>query len=301
MTVIAETPLIEAATTTGLLWLDLTRKCQLACKHCHNGSGPDGTHGSMTAEDWTRVLDEAAAVGVPRVQFTGGEVTMHPDAPTLIDHALKLGLAVEIYSNLVHVNEGWWKLLRYKGVSLATSYYGLEDAHNAVTRRNSHARTRANIVKAVTDEIPIRVSVIVSDPSDTGNETKRELQAIGVRNVRVDHVRPFGRAANGQEPSANGLCGRCGDGRASIGPNGSVSPCVFSTWLSVGNVHDAPLGTILSGPEIAQANAGIRAGRNRGCGPDSPCGPDSDARTCSPDTDDECSPGTPGSDCTPRN
>lgn len=301
MTVIAEAPLAEAATTTGLLWLDLTRKCQLACGHCHNGSGPDGTHGSMTTGDWARVLVEAASAGVPRVQFTGGEVTMHPDAPTLIDHALKLGLAVEVYSNMVHLNEDWWKLLRREGISLATSYYGVEDAHNAVTKRNSHARTRANIVKAVAANIPIRVSVIVSDPSDTGAETRRELQALGVRNVRVDHVRPFGRAANDKEPCTDGLCGRCGDGRASIGPNGSVSPCVFSTWMNVGNVQDAPLGAILSGPEITQANATIRAGRNRSCGPNSPCGPDNDAQSCTPDTDDECSPGTPGSECTPRN
>lgn len=175
-----------------------------------------------------------------------------------------------------------------------------KDAHNAVTGRRSHARTRANIVKAATENIPLRASVIVSDPSDTGEETKRELASLGVRHVRVDHVRPFGRGANGQDPCTDGLCGRCGDGRASIGPNGSVSPCVFSTWLSVGNVHDAPLGAILGGPEIAQANATIRAGRN--VGGSHSCSPDNDdARACTPDTDDECSPGTPGSECTPRN
>ncbi|MFG3023066.1 SPASM domain-containing protein [Streptomyces sp. NPDC048254] len=122
-------------------------------------------------------------------------------------------------------------------------------------------------MKAVTENIPIRVSVIVPDPSDTGEETKRELAALGVRNVRVDHIRPFGRGANGQEPCTDGLCGRCGDGRASISPSGSVSPCVFSTWLSVGNVQDAPLGAILGGPEIAQANATVRAGRNIGGSP----------------------------------
>lgn len=303
MTVIAETPVIGAAATAGLLWLDLTRKCQLACGHCHNGSGPDGTHGSMSAEDWRRVLDEAASAGVPRVQFTGGEVTMHPDAPTLIEYALKLGLAVEVYSNMVHLNEDWWNLLRRKGVSLATSYYGPEDAHNGVTGRNSHARTRANIVRAVKANIPIRVSVIVSDPSDTGDGTKQELQALGVRDVRVDHVRPFGRAADGQEPCTDGLCGRCGEGRASIGPDGRVSPCVFSTWMGVGNVQDAPLAAILGGPEMAQANAIIRQGRGPGvsysCGPDSPCGPDNDSGGGG--DENECSPGFPGSSCSPRN
>lgn len=127
--------------TTGFVWLDLTRKCQLACRHCHNRSGPEGTHGTMATEDWTRVLGEIAAAGIPRVQFTGGEVTMHPDAPALVEHALALGLKAEVYSNLVHVTEDWWKLLRRESVSLATSYYGSSKRHNAVTRRSSHVRT----------------------------------------------------------------------------------------------------------------------------------------------------------------
>ncbi|WP_381563602.1 radical SAM protein [Streptomyces eurythermus] len=304
MTAIAEKPLIKATTTTGFVWLDLTRKCQLDCGHCHNGSGPTGTHGTMTAEDWRRVLDETAAAGIPRVQFTGGEVTLHPDAPALVDHALTLGLAVEVYSNMVHLNADWWMLLQRDGVSLATSYYGSEVAHNTVTRRNSHARTRANIARAVREGIPIRVSVIVSDPADTGDGVRQELTGLGVKNVRVDHVRPFGRAANGQQPCADGLCGRCGDGRASVGPDGKVSPCVFSTWMGVGNVHDAPFDAILGGPAMTQANAVIRQATrrvspSRGCGPNSPCGPDNESDE-GPDNG-ECTPGYPGSSCSPRN
>ncbi|MEU8695618.1 radical SAM/SPASM domain-containing protein [Streptomyces sp. NPDC048665] len=305
MTVTAEAPVIKAARQTGFVWLDLTRKCQLQCHHCHNHSGPGGTHGTMTTDDWTRVLDECAAAGIPHVQFTGGEVTMHPDAPALIEHALTLGLKAEVYSNMVRLDTDWWTLLRRQGVSLATSYYGGEGRHNAVTGRPSHARTRANIVRAVEYGIPLRVSVIVADPSDTGDPVKRDLQALGVRDVRVDHVRPFGRAADSAKPCTDGLCGRCGDGRASISPYGQVSPCVFSTWMGVGNVQDTPLTAILGGPEMAEANATIRQGRSLGvsssCGPNSPCGPDNQDKPCSPDTDDECSPGTPRSECTPRN
>lgn len=109
-------------TATRFLWLDLTRKCQLACTHCLNGSGPDGSHGTMTREDWTRVLDQAAASGVRGVQFFGGEPTMHQHAVELVDHALTLDLQVEVFSNLVHITPDWWALLRREGVSLATSY-----------------------------------------------------------------------------------------------------------------------------------------------------------------------------------
>lgn len=294
MTTIMEVSPAEQ-TTPQFLWLDLTRKCQLNCVHCYNASGPDGTHGTMTRENWIDVLDQAVSCGVRGIQLTGGEVTMHPDAPDLIDHALTIGLKVEIFSNLVHVTAEWWDLLQRDGVTLATSYYSDQDAeHNAMTGRRSHGRTRANIEKAVQFGIPLRVGLIVGSEAQRADEARRELEALGVSHVRVDHVRPFGRGAQDQAPNVDNLCGRCGSGRAAIGPNGEVSPCVFSGWLSAGSVKDAPLATILSSPAMALANSSIR--RRRGPGSldaGDPCGPD--------DTDDECSPGTPGSECTPRN
>jgi MoaA/NifB/PqqE/SkfB family radical SAM enzyme len=292
VTTIAEAPTTAPTTTTPrFLWLDLTRKCQLECVQCHNDSGPDGTHGTMTREDWVSVLDQAANAGVPGVQFTGGEVTMHPDARGLVDHALNLGLKVEVYSNLVHVTAEWWDLLQRDGVTLATSYYSDRAAeHNAITGRPSHGRTRANIVKAVQLGIPLRAGIIVGEETQRADEARQELQGLGVTDIRVDHVRPFGRGAEGQAPDVGGLCGRCGTDRAAIGPNGDVSPCVFSRWLNVGNVHDTPLAVILGSPAMASANASIL---DRWV----PGGFDA----CAPDTDDECSPGTPGSECTPKN
>ena len=74
------------------VWLEITGSCQLACVHCYAESGPTGTHGTMTGGDWRRVIDQAAALGVRLVQFIGGEPTMHPELPRLVDHALrKLG------------------------------------------------------------------------------------------------------------------------------------------------------------------------------------------------------------------
>lgn len=109
-------------TAARFLWLDLTRKCQLSCVHCYNSSGPNGTHGTMGRKDWLSLLDQAADCDVRHVQLIGGEPTLHPDTAELVDHALALGLAVEVYSNLVHVTDVWWRLLRRPGVAHATSY-----------------------------------------------------------------------------------------------------------------------------------------------------------------------------------
>jgi MoaA/NifB/PqqE/SkfB family radical SAM enzyme len=96
------------AAVIRFMWLEITGRCQLSCIHCYAGSGPDGGHGTMTAADWERVIGEAAAAGVEMVQFIGGEPTLHPDLPRLVDHALAQGLEVEVFSNLVHVAPALW-------------------------------------------------------------------------------------------------------------------------------------------------------------------------------------------------
>ncbi|MFF8566354.1 radical SAM protein [Streptomyces albidoflavus] len=123
------------AASPEFLWLDLIRACQLECTHCLNGSGPGGSHGSMSTREWMGLLRDAAAMGTRAVQLFGGEPTLHPDFEELLLHAMGLGLPVEVYTNLVHVPERLWKLFERPGVSLATSYYSADpDGHNAVTR-----------------------------------------------------------------------------------------------------------------------------------------------------------------------
>ncbi|MFD9073656.1 radical SAM protein [Streptomyces lasiicapitis] len=293
----------EGTPTAESLWLDVTRKCQLNCVHCYNSSGPDGDHGAMTRNDWFSVLDQAAKIGVSNVTLIGGEPTMYPHAIEVAERALTLDMEVEVYSNLVHVSEPWWTVLQREGMSIATSYYSNKpEKHNEVTRRPSHARTRDNIAKAISLGIPIRAGIV-------GNKkryiwtAKRDLRKMGVEKIGADRIREFGRACGGQEPDASNLCGMCGDGRASIGPNGEVSPCVFSTWMGVGNVQDDSLASILSGPALSWAVASIEGavrgkGKAKACRPDcvpnNPCDP-----RCSPNA--ACRPGTPPSECRPRN
>ncbi|NYI97411.1 MoaA/NifB/PqqE/SkfB family radical SAM enzyme [Streptomonospora nanhaiensis] len=279
-----------------MLWLDMTRKCQLNCSHCYNSSGPTEEHGTMTRDSWLALVDQAATVGVEHIQLIGGEPTLHPDAGDVANRALEYGISVEVYSNLVHLTDAWWDLLQRDGMSLATSYYShCAEKHNRVTMRPSHRHTRANMKKALALRIPLRVGVVVEDDGPHVDMIIRDLKSLGVARIGVDHVRPFGRAAHDQDPDTSGLCGRCGTGTACIGPDGDVSPCIMSGWLSVGNVQTKPLSTILSGPEMARATSTIRSAKE----PKDPQDPPNPIhKPCDPDH--WCKPGTPGSGCPPR-
>ena len=291
------------ASGTSFLWLEITGKCQLTCSHCYAESGPSGTHGALTTPDWLRVLDQAAALGVEMVQFIGGEPTLHPGLLQLVQHALRHGLVVEVFTNLVHVTETLWELFARPGVSLATSYYSDDPAEDAeVTGRPSHPRTKANIVEAIRRGIPLRAGVIDLGGGQRAEAAQAELAALGVSEIGYDRLRQVGRGIRDQQASAEQLCGRWCDGVAAISPGGAVWPCVFSRWLPAGSVLDDELAAVLTSSEadrirgelaIAFAARTDRPAAARPCYPD--CNP-----ACQPNCAPRCSPTCNPTSCKPN-
>ncbi len=270
--------------TTGLrfLWLEITGRCQLECLHCYAQSSPRGTHGAMTRDDWFRVIDDAASLGVQDVQFIGGEPTLHPDLPDFIHRSLDRGLAVEIFSNLVRVSERLWSVFELAGVSLATSYYSDDPAqHDAITARRSHRRTLANIQEAVRRSIPLRVGVVDMRDSQQVGDAVEALHARGVLNVSVDHLRQVGRGVRDQKPGVDQLCGNCANGSLAVSPAGDTWPCVFSRWLSLGNVRATGLADLNNAATLVREElTRVFAGR-----PSHECDPDKCEPKCVPKCD----------------
>lgn len=280
------TTLIARPPVTRLA-LDLTRRCNLQCTHCYNDSSPLGGHGTMQLDDWHRVVTEAHAYGVTRLQMIGGEPTLHPGLADLTGHAVADGMQVEIYTNLVHVPPATWRLFEQPGVSVATSYYSADPAtHDTVTRRPSHNKTRANIAEAVVRGVDIRVGIVATSGPDHATGAAHDLATLGVLRFGVDQVRPFGRGrvpAQHRLNDTGGLCGRCGVHGAAVGPTGDVSPCVMSTWIVVGNVHDTTLSDLLGAVTPPVVSDTDDSGGSGGCDPGCECQPD--AYPCQPDAD----------------
>jgi MoaA/NifB/PqqE/SkfB family radical SAM enzyme len=206
----------------------------------------------MLWQDWARVLDQAAKLDVEMIQFIGGEPTLYPGFVSLVEHALTCGLYVEVFSNLVHINETLWELFSRPRVSLATSYYSDDpDQHAAVTARPSYGRTKGNIAEAVRRGISLRAGVIDLGNGQRAEAAQVELSELGVPAVGYDRLRQVGRGVRDQQASIMQLCGHCGDGVAAVSPDGAVWPCVFARWLPVGNVLEGELGEILDSPPSA--------------------------------------------------
>jgi MoaA/NifB/PqqE/SkfB family radical SAM enzyme len=268
----------------------ITGRCQLGCVHCYAESGPTGTHGTMTTGDWERLINEAAAMGVRKIQFIGGEPATHPGLARLVRHAVTAGLEVEVFSNLVHVSADQWAAFSLPGVSLATSWYTPDPKmHARITgRANAHARTLANISEACSRGITIRAGLVDIYDGQDAEAARAELATLGVETRRpADRMRQVGRAAPAGirvQPDVAELCGQCGRGRAAISPDGDVSPCVISSWMTAGSVRRQPLAEIVHGARMRELTATIPAPRANACNPDG------DGQDCAPAENDVCGP-----------
>lgn len=281
MSAIATEPTAASETAPNIptfLELEITQFCQLKCAHCYSESGPDGREGTMTPADWRNVMDQARMIGVETVQFIGGEPTLYPDITDLARYALGIGLDVDIYTNLVHVTPDMWDLFTTPGVSVGFSWYSADPGkHAEVTgSRASHGRTKASIREAVRLGVKLRAGIVeVSDGQDI-DVAMAELRELGVTDMGADRSRGVGRAARGTAPEISELCGRCGKGRAAIGMNGQVTPCVLGRFLVAGHVRDTPLSDIFVGQPWREIVAAV---------------PQVDACvTCTPADSNDCQP-----------
>lgn len=294
------------------LWLEITGRCQLECVHCYAASGPTGTHGRMTRDDWARVIEDAAELGVDSLQFIGGEPTLHPDFPELLKLAVKRGVDVEVFSNLVHITPSLWDLFSETGVSLATSWYSDNASeHAAITNRRSFELTKASIAEAVRREIPLRVGIIGVQEGQRVDQAKQLLIDMGVDENKIgyDNLRQVGRGVRDAQPGPDQLCGHCADGVLAVSPSGDVWPCVFSRWMTVGNVLEQSLSELIAGQEVARAreqlkdffiHMGSDNDDDDDCWPDTKCKP---KEMCDPQCPPRCSPAcrpcSPGNRCWP--
>jgi pyrroloquinoline quinone biosynthesis protein E len=80
----------------GML-MELTHRCPLQCPYCSNPLSLERAGSELDTETWLRVLDQAAALGVLQVHFSGGEPTARRDILTLVRRAADL----QLYSNLI--------------------------------------------------------------------------------------------------------------------------------------------------------------------------------------------------------
>ena len=87
---------VEVKPPMGIL-LEITHRCPLNCIYCSNPLELARQDQELGTEEWLRIIDEAADLGVLQIHFSGGEPLLRPDLLQLIHRANERGM----FANLI--------------------------------------------------------------------------------------------------------------------------------------------------------------------------------------------------------
>ena len=131
---------------------ELTLACELRCLHCGSHAGAQ-RESELSIEECRRLADELAALGCEKVTLGGGEPTLHPAWHEIGRRLSDQGVRVNVISNGWAWSQDRLEQARYaKLTNVAFSLDGLEQAHDAVRRKDSFRRVVAAIDLCVAEE-----------------------------------------------------------------------------------------------------------------------------------------------------
>ena len=117
--------------------VELTYRCNLDCVHCYcrHLTNTQGRQ-ELTTEEWRRVLDQLAPLGVLNLTLSGGEIFVRRDFWEIVHHAKSLHFSLTLFTNGTMIGEKQADLLaELRPTSIEMSVLGpTEESHDSLTK-----------------------------------------------------------------------------------------------------------------------------------------------------------------------
>jgi pyrroloquinoline quinone biosynthesis protein E len=111
---------------------ELTHRCPLACPYCSNPRALVRAPEELTTDEWLRVVDDAAALGVMQIHLSGGEPLARTDLEPIAARARERDLYVSLVTSGVPLER---ERLQRLAPSLDHVQLSVQDAHGAASDR----------------------------------------------------------------------------------------------------------------------------------------------------------------------
>jgi radical SAM protein with 4Fe4S-binding SPASM domain len=279
----------------GLLSLELefTRLCDLRCTYCYASAG-EALPGELSLGELVAVIEQAKRLGAERIVLLGGgEPLLYPALRELVEHIHGLGLSQALFTNGMRLTADVCRFLFDHRVTVAVKHNSLRPAVQDDLAGVSGAYQRIQrglgllmesgypdaehslciqsvICRANRDEIPAMwtwarergITPYFEVLTDQGRAKQHpslslpseEIRRVFERLASIDRER-FGITWVPRPPIAGYTCRRhlysC-----MVTAHGFVQPCP-GVDVSVGNIRDSPLETILRESRVIQDLRGV--------------------------------------------
>ncbi len=143
---------------------ELTHRCPLQCPYCSNPLALEAASAEMDTAGWLRVIDQAAALGVLQMHFTGGEPMARRDHTKLVGHAASLGMYTNLITSGVTLDDRAMAALMAAGIDhIQLSFQDIDPAENDRTGAHPGAFTkkRAAVARIREAGLPLTLNFVL--------------------------------------------------------------------------------------------------------------------------------------------
>ena len=192
----------------GDIYVEITNKCNLKCKHCYNASCEINDNHILN-EKFRKIIKEAKSVDIDTISLSGGEPLLNPDCVTIINNINSALLKCRVVTNGTMITEKMINSIEYpNNVTFQVSLHGSKkDIHNIFTCSDmfDNVDHSIEILKKKGIQYTIKTVINKYNMYDIKNIVEYGIRQ-RAKGVSVSFLQPYGRAVDynddiGIEPS----------------------------------------------------------------------------------------------------
>jgi pyrroloquinoline quinone biosynthesis protein E len=176
---------------------EITHRCPLHCVYCSNPLEMTAAKAELPAEDWVRVFQQAARLGVLHLHLTGGEPLARTDLKQLVAAASNSGLYTNLITSGLGMTETRFEEVAGAGLDhIQLSFQdSREDSADWIAGTKAHAR-KLELSRILRQQrIAFTVNLVVHRQNlDHLDETIRFLETLQPDRMEIAHVQYYGWA-----------------------------------------------------------------------------------------------------------
>lgn len=185
-----------------IVYLELTRECNLRCSHCLNSSGKL-MENQLNDKDFKKLIQDLSNAGIQEIRFTGGEPLKFNKIYDLIELANNNGLCTSLGTNGTLITKEVANRLKKVGLKKAVvSIDGTEERHDSIRGNGNYKKAINALYNLINAKIDVKVNAVImkSNMNDVINLAKE----LNDKKIRL-FIRRFIESGRGEKLKDNTL------------------------------------------------------------------------------------------------
>lgn len=178
------------------LFLHLTYRCNLACKHCYVG-GSNDNEAEMGIDTIFSLIDQLVSQGGEAITISGGEPLFKKDIKKILSYAAER-LTITVLTNGTLINRSLADFMVGLGIKIQVSLDGSNTSiHDSIRGKGSFARAMEGIRLLKESGIGGKLNLCTTIMKDNIGDVPRVIELadkVGIEYVRFLALRRIGRA-----------------------------------------------------------------------------------------------------------